>query len=472
MVYFWTSLFSVLFLAWSYIFIKTYQLSGYKISQFFDNVLSLNLSFGDKNKLNFTKRMLRFIGVYCIISISLIFLIFYFIKNIWLIILDIALIFLLEPIILVMTHYFLFPLEIMIKKWYMYRAKKKLSKKQIVKIGITGSYGKTSTKNILAHILEKQYKVCITPKNYNTEMGLTKTILSNLDDHDIFIAEMGARHVGDIEVLAKMVKPDYAILTTIGNQHIETFKNLETIENTKFELVKNVKEDGIVIFNGDSPSTRKLYEKYKGEKFLTCEEDSYAYAENIETNSKGSKFDLILDGKCLNVQTRLLGKFNINNIVTAAALAHILNISDNDIVAAIKSLVPTPHRLELLKNEYCTIIDDSYNSNIVGSKEAMEVLSSFNGVKIVVTPGIVELGAEQSQANFKLGTYIADVADYLIIMNNVNKNELFSGAISHNFKKERIYMAETRKKQKEILKLITCKDCVVLFENDLPDNYK
>lgn len=472
MIYFWICLISILFLIWSYPFIKTYQLSGYNIPTFFDSVLSLNLSFGDKNKLKFTKRMLRFIGLFSIISIAIIFLVFFFINNLWLILLDIALLFFLQPLVLILTHYILLPFEILIKKYYMLRAKKRLAKKHIIKIGITGSYGKTSTKNILTHILEKQYKVCVTPKNYNTEMGLSKTILEVLDDHDIFVAEMGARRKGDIAILTDMVKPDYGIITTIGAQHIETFKTLSVVEETKFELAKGIKEDGIVIFNGDSKSTRKLYNKFKGEKYLTCEKNSFAYAENIETSSNGSKFDLIIEDKRLSVQTRLLGKFNINNIVTASALAHILEISDDDLISAIKTLTPTPHRLELLKNEYCTIIDDSYNSNIVGSKEAMEVLSSFDGIKIVVTPGMVELGSEQSQANFKLGTYIADVADYLIIMNNVNKNELFSGAISHNFRKERIYFAETRKKQKEILEKLTCKNCVVLFENDLPDNYR
>lgn len=472
MIYFWICLVSVLFLVWSYPFVKTYQLSGYKMNIFFDSVLSLNLSFGDKNSLNWTKRLLRFLSLYSVVSIGLFIIIFFFIENVWLILLDLALLFFFQPIVLAFTHYLLLPIELLIKKWFMQKASKKLKKKQVVKIGITGSYGKTSTKNILAHILGKQYKVCATPKNFNTEMGLTKTILENLDDHDIFIAEMGARHKGDIEILSKLVKPDYAIITTIGNQHIETFKNIETVEETKFELAKSVQEKGLAIFNGDSQSTKKLFNKFKGEKLLTCEKDGYAFAENIQIGSDGSKFDLILDGKRLKIQTKLLGKFNINNIVTASALAHILDISDSDIISAIKTLVPTPHRLELFKNDYCTIIDDSYNSNVVGSKEAMEVLASFEGVKIVVTPGIIELGPDQSQANFKLGTYIADVADYLIIMNKTNKNELFSGAISHNFRKERIYFADTRKKQKEILEKLTCKNCVVLFENDLPDNYK
>ena len=181
---------------------------------------------------------------------------------------------------------------------------------------------------------------------------------------------------------------------------------------------------------------------------------------------------MILDKDILHIETKLLGKCNINNIVTASTLAHLLGISNNDIVSAVKSLLPSPHRLELIKNNYFTIIDDSYNSNIIGAKEALETLSKFQGSKIVVTPGLVEMGEEQSDVNFKLGTMIADVAYYIIIMNETNKNYILSGAISHNFDREKIYFCSSRKRQKELLQLLTNKGCVVLFENDLPDNYK
>ncbi len=456
----------------SYIFAKTYQLSGYQIRSYLKSVLELKLSFGDKNRLIFTKRMIRFSFLLFIIMFGMFFVVNYFINNIYLKLFDIILLFLLLPLFIVLTHYIILPLELLIKKHFMAKATRKLRKKKIIKIGITGSYGKTSTKNILVSMLEKNYKVCATPKNYNTEMGLSKTILNDLDDHDIFVAEMGARHIGDIKILAKMVEPNYGIITTIGPQHLETFKSIEVIENTKFELAENLKPDGVMVFNGDSQSSRKLYDRFKGEKYLACDKEGYSYADNIKMDSQGSTFDLFLNGQKLEVKTKLLGKCNIDNIVTASTLAHLLGITYKDIISAIKDLSPSKHRLELMKNNYCTIIDDSYNCNIVGSKEALDVLSRFEGRKIVITPGMVELGNEQSQANFKLGTLIADVADYIIIMNNVNKNEILSGAISHNFNREHIFFAETRKKQKEILELITTKDCVVLFENDLPDNYK
>ena len=462
----------IIYAIWSYFFVKTYQLDGYFIKVFLNHVFEFRLAYGDKNKLIFTKRMIRFIILYLIIAGLLFSLINIFISNIFLKILNCAIIFLFAPLLIVVSHYLLLPIEKLIKKYYIKKAKHKIGKLNIIKIGITGSFGKTSTKNFLATMLEKEYKVCVTPKNYNTEMGVTKAILENLDDHDVFIAEMGAKHKGDIEALTKLVKPKYAIITTIGKQHIETFGSLKNIEETKNELPLNIAKDGMVVFNGDSLSSYKLYKNFKGNKYLANYKNAFARAENICIDEKGSTFDLVIDNKSISCSTKLLGKCNIDNIVCAATLAYVLGIKIEDISSAIKVLTPPPHRLEIIKNNFSTIIDDSYNSNIVGSQEALEVLSKFKGIKIVVTPGLVEMGSEQSEANFKLGAMIADVADYIIIMNEVNKNYILSGAISHNFDKNKIYFASTRKKQKEILQLLTIKDSVILFENDLPDNYK
>ena len=472
MIYISTTICTVILILYCYFFIKTYQLCSYDISLFLKKIFLFNFSWGDKNKLVFTKRMIRFIITLFLITFSLFFLINFFIKNVWLTLINYAILLIFAPFLLVFCHFLLIPAEILIKTIYFQKAKNKLKKHVLIKIGITGSYGKTSTKQILAQILEKEYKVCISPKNFNTPMGLTKTILEKLDDHDVLIAEMGARHKGDIEVLAKMIKPNYGIITTIGPAHIESFKNLQTIEQTKYELALNLSEDGIMIFNGDNRSGKKLYSFYQGEKYLTCDEEGFAYAKNIEVSSDGSSFDMVINNETLSCTTPLLGKCNIDNIVTASALAYILGIKKEDIVSAIKMLKPPSHRLELIRGNNVTIIDDSYNSNLTGAGEALNVLAKFSGNKIVITPGFVEMGHEQSHANFKLGYMIADVADFLIIMNETNKNDIFSGAISHNFEKNKIFYANSRKQQKEILSALTLTGSVILFENDLPDNYK
>lgn len=462
---------AILFFFWSLLYFKMYQLNGYKMAPFLNDVLLFHFALGDKNKIKWTKRMVRFSVLYFLISFGLIFVVLYFVPSVALIVLNIVVLFLLASLLVMIVHFIILPFENLVKLCYIKRAKSKLGKKKIVKIGITGSYGKTSTKNILTHILEKQYKVCVTPLNYNTEMGITKTILEKLDDHDIFVAEMGARHRYDIKKVASIVKPDIAIITTIGKAHLESFGSLSEIENTKYELVESLPASGQAIFNGDSAGSYRLYNRFKGNKFLTNREKSFAFAKNIECSESGSSFELVLDGKSNKVKTRLLGKCNIDNIVTAAACAYILSVPLDDIVDAISSLTPSAHRLELMHSRP-VVIDDSYNSNEVGFKEALDVLSKFDGKKIVVTPGIVELGQEQSMANFKIGCQIADVADFIVIMNETNKNDIYSGAISHNFNKKNIFFANSRARQEEILKLIVNENSVVLFENDLPDNYK
>lgn len=458
---------------WAYGYMKTYQLCGYDPLKFWDKAIEFKLAYGDKNRIKFTKRMIRFIVLFTLLIYFLGVIIIEFSSHWALILLDSVVMFIFTPIEIIVVHYLLLPFELGIKKYYMGKAAKKLATKSCIRIGITGSFGKTSTKNILAEILGKEYKVCVTPQSYNTEMGLTKTILQQLDDEDVLIAEMGARHPGDIEVLTKLIKPMYAIITTIGEQHIETFGSLEAIEKTKGELLVYMQSDGKAVISGDSPSGKKLYEGCATKKYLTCDPKGYAYAKNIESTQKGSRFTLVIDGRELVLKTRLLGRCNINNIVNAAALGSIMGISDKDIISAVASLEPTPHRLQLIKAQQgMTIIDDSYNSNLVGAQEALNVLNLFEGRKIVITPGIVELGSEQSSINFKLGAAIADAADYVIIMNGTNRNELLSGLISHNFNRENIFFAMTREQQKEVLKKLTVEGSVILFENDLPDNFR
>lgn len=463
---------SIVEMLFSFLFLKTYQLSGYKIKAFLNEICCLNFSQGNKNKIVFTKRLIRFLLTLFLLYLGIFYIVNRFIGNVWLLLLDYIVLLLFCPLIMTVAHFIILPFEKLIRLIYIKKAERRLAKKKIIKIGITGSYGKTSTKNILTQILEKEYKVCSTPLSYNTEMGITKTILEKLDDHDVFIAEMGARHRGDIKKLTDIVKPDYGILTTIGKQHIETFKSLSNIEETKFELAENIPKKGSMIFSGDTASGIKLFRKCKTNKYLVCDKGGYAFAKEEKVSKNGCEFTLVLDGKEINLKTKLLGRFNINNIVCACAVANLLNISQEDIVSAVKNLKPTSHRLELIENGYCTILDDSYNSNIVGAKEALEVLSKFEGQKIVITPGFVEMGNDSSMENFSLGASIADVADYIIIMNEINKNYLFSGAISHNFDKKRIFFCSTREKQKEIINLISSKGCVILFENDLPDNFK
>jgi len=471
MLYFLICVNVILLGLFSCIFVKTYQLSGYNIKKFINCCACFRLAFGDKNKLVFTKRIIRFYIVLLLICAGLFFLPMKFLTSPFLVAFDCCVVFVLTPIWIVLSHYIVLPIEVAIKKIYIIKAKNKLAKKNVIKIAITGSFGKTSTKNILKHILEKEYKVCATPKNYNTEMGTTLTILKNLEDHDVFISEMGARHRRDIEKLTKIVRPNYGVITAIGDCHIESFKSIQNSEDSKFELAENISPSGVMFFGGDE-GCKKLFKKYAGNKIVVCQENAFAYAENIVASKQGCEFTLVINGEKAQVKTKLLGRFNVENIVLASAVAYKIGVSLKDIQSAISSLISPAHRLEVIERQGCTIIDDSYNSNEIGFQEALNVLNMFEGRKIVITPGIVELGKKQSDANFKLGGKIADVCDFLIIMNAENKNDLLSGAIAHNFKRENIFFASTRAEQMDLVKMLTCQGAVILFENDLPDNYK
>ena len=453
------------------IYIKAYQLEGYKLKKYFDKAIRFKFAFGDKTFLHFTRRTIRLILCDWMIKFCVFILLFGLIPNFWINFVLVFLIFIISPIFVMLSFLIALPIENLIKNAYISKAKKKLKNAKCKKIAITGSFGKTSTKDILYQILKEEFDVCATPKSFNTPMGICKTILEDLKEtDDFFVVEMGARNVGDIEFLAKFVGVDFAILTPIGNCHLETFGSLENIENTKYELCKEAKCG--VIFNGKSKSTMKLFERYHQKKYLVCDKNGYAFAKKQKTTCDGSEFVLSLDGKEFLCKTELLGKSNIDNIVVAAAMAYLLGESLFNIKNGIEKLKPTPHRLELIKGQVVNVIDDSYNSNLDGFKQALEVLRCFEGKKIVVSPGIVELGREQENMNFSVGLEVAKVADIFIIMNETNKKSLQAGAKSGGMTEEQLMFACTREQQKRLLRqVIGCGD-VVLFENDLPDNFK
>ena len=381
----------------------------------------------------------------------------------------------LTPFILFLAYGLILPLEEFIKSRYVKIAKNKLAKKNVVKIAITGSYGKTSVKEILKTLFSQKYRVLATPMSYNTPMGLGITIRGLDSTHDIFIAEMGARYKGDIKALADMVKPDFAVLTGINTQHLETFGSIDVTKQTKFELFESLKEDGIAFFSADNEGAIELYQKFNGEKYLSGFEgdDNLVKASNVTVTQNGTNFTLTFEkNKSINCTTTLLGRHNVKNICLASAVAYKVGLSLEEIEQGINRLSTIEHRLELMpNNKNIVIIDDSYNSNVDGVKAAMEVLDTFEGRKIIITPGLVELGKEENVANFEMGKLIANHVDVAIIVGSHNAEMLINGLKEAGFNAENIMFATTLKKGNDILNEIMKEKDVVLFENDLPDNY-
>jgi len=349
---------------------------------------------------------------------------------------------LLTPFAVLLAFIIMLPFEGINNKNYIIRAKRKLAKNpDLLKIGITGSYGKTSVKNILAAMLKQKYNVLSTPSSYNTPMGLTKTILKQLNkNHEIFIAEMGATIRGDIKYICDFVNPDVGIITAIGNQHFESFKTIDNLKNTKYELIQGLSGKYFAAFNGDSGATMELYDRCPTQKIYTKTDSvgSFVVCKNILTSENGIEFDLEYDGKTVHCTTMLLGKHNISNILISAAVAIKLGVSLKEICLAIGSLKAVPHRLEIIKSNGVNIIDDSFNASTEGTEAALDVLLKFKGNKIIVTPGLVELGTLQTKENYKLGKNISKVCDFVILVGQNQTLPIFNALTDSGFDSNKI----------------------------------
>lgn len=306
--------------------------------------------------------------------------------------------------------------------------------------------------------------------SYNTPLGIAKFINgTDLDGCEYFIAEMGARHVGDIEELCKLVEPDHCIVTGICGQHLETFLSLENVKRAKGEILTGTKEGGFAVF-GEDENVRSLAENCEGLVKVFAGEGGEVCAKNVRTSQDGIDFDLMFGILREKAHCKLLGAHNARNIAAAAAMAWKLGATREDIVAAIGKLEFVPHRLQKLDGEGVTILDDSYNSNIEGAKAAIDVLCDFGGTKFVVTPGLVEMGILEESANAALGEKLV-AADRVILVGATLAGELKNGYLKAGGEKEKLTLVPTLDKAKEILAAELKTGDTVLFLNDLPDIY-
>ena len=366
------------------------------------------------------------------------------------------------------------PIERLVYYYYYFKAKKKLKDmKSLEVIGITGSYGKTSSKNILSDILNIKYNVLPSPKNFNTPYGLMITVNNHLDKFtDLLIAEMGAYHKGEIKELCDFVKPKYGILTKIGIAHLESFGSQENIQSGKFELIESLPQDGIGILNKDDELQVKYQLKNKVKIiWIGIEKKADYTAENIKITKDGSIFDVLVksENKAYKFQTKLLGKTNIYNLLAGIALGHQLGIDFDQLQQAVKSVKQIEHRLELKKYGTINIIDDAYNSNPLGAKTALEVLKLLGGKKIIVTAGMIELGEQQNKLNKQLGKEIAEVCDEVILIGKNQTKPIFDGLVESKFSKNNIYILNDIKDAFPLVRKLDEGNTYLLIENDLPD---
>lgn len=372
------------------------------------------------------------------------------------------------------------PIEKAVQNYYINDAKKILKNcPDLIIIGITGSYGKTSMKFYLKELLSSKYRVLATPESYNTPMGIVKTIRSSLKPStEIFICEMGARYVGEIKEICDIVHPTHGIITSIGPAHLSTFGSLENIQKTKFELADSLASGGLLFLNADSElvtqeaASRDLHPVFYSAKGSDVAE---YVCKTEELNDAGCDFsfeDKSIGNLC-HYHTKLVGEHNVINLCGALSVARKLGVDLNALKTSIRKIMPVPHRMELKKHGSITIIDDAFNSNPIGSRAAVETLAMFDGVKVLLTPGMVELGEQESAYNEQFGKYAAECCDWIVLVGESRTIPIREGAVSAGFDKEHIKAYNTFDEAYNFASKIEHdgKQLYILFENDLPDNY-
>lgn len=371
------------------------------------------------------------------------------------------------------------PAQALAKRALVVRAAARLrARPDLLVVGVTGSYGKTSVKNYLATLLGARYAVCKTEASINTPVGVASTVERGLrPEHQVFVVEMGAYVPGNIRTLAHFVRPRIGILTAVGENHLERFGSVENIARTKYELIEALPPDGLAVFNADNPRCRELAARTRHVRVRTYGLDAAhapdVTASAIQTGPDGTRFTLHLpDQEPVTVRMALLGRHNVANVLAAAAVAQELGLSAAEIAAAAERLAPVEHRLQLLPGAGgVTVIDDAYNSNPDGARAALAVLAEFPGRKVLVTPGLVELGAMLEQRHRELGAAAAQVCDYIILVGRRRTAAIAEGARQAGFSADRLHVVGSLEEATAKLGQLVRPGDVVLFENDLPDQY-
>lgn len=383
-----------------------------------------------------------------------------------------------SPLLLLAANWLLSPIESYINRRYYNEAAEILRGMPELKIvGVTGSYGKTSTKHYLNRILSEKYDVVMTPGSFNTTLGVIRTVREYLKPYnEVFIVEMGAKQKGDIKEICDLVHPEIGIVTAVGEQHLESFKTIDNVQSTKFELVDSLPSDGLAVVNNDFE-----YGANRPVDNVACRRyavKSVAGADFVATDIKygpsGTTFTVKGDGRELTLSTKLVGECNISNLIAAVIVALHLEVPEEKIQYAVQKIEQVEHRLNVKRTPGgITIIDDAFNSNPSGSRMALEVLGMMEGgQRIVITPGMIELGTKQYEYNKVLGGAIAANADVAIVVGEYNREALLAGIEADNSGRVSVHAVSTFTEAQRLLSTIAKAGDFVLYENDLPDTFK
>lgn len=292
-------------------------------------------------------------------------------------------------------------------------------------VGITGSVGKTSTKEMIASVLGEKFNVLKTEGNFNNEIGLPLTVFRIREEHQVAVLEMGISHFGDMEPLASIARPDICVVTNIGFAHLENLKTRDGILQEKTDMFRFMKDNGTIILNGDDDKLCTV-EDYNSIKpvFFGVNNDCAFTAENID--------DLGLEGTCATFKTPdsafdahvfVPGSHMILNALAGIAVGHALGMNDADIKNGIEALRPIAGRNNIIKTDKYTIIDDCYNANPASMKASIDVLKKANTRKVAILGDMFELGDEEKEMHAEIGAYAASApVDVLVCIGDLSRH--------------------------------------------------
>ncbi len=334
---------------------------------------------------------------------------------------------------------------------FKHQAKQRLQSIPNLKVvAITASYGKTSIKNYLYQVLKNKYKAYKTPRSVNTIAGIVLDVNESIPlDTQVYIAEAGAREKGDIEEITMFLEPQYCVIGSVGEQHIEYFKTLDNIIHTKMEILKSPNMLRGFVHESVPIKNYNTITKFPDELNITM------------SNLDGIWFDVMIDGKQEHFTAPILGSFNAVNLTAVILVAYELGMSIEEIKMAFKDLPQVEHRLQKIEAGGKIIIDDSFNGNLEGMLEAINICTHHQGRKVIVTPGLVE---STSEANILLAKEISEKFDMAIITGELN-----SHLLSSNISEAKVHILKNKAELESMLAVQTRAGDLILFANDAPN---
>ena len=386
-------------------------------------------------------------------------------------------------LLLIVANALMAPVEGRQRRMFLTSARAKLVRIHPDVIAVAGSYGKTTTKRILAHLLEGARPTLPTPKSFNTLMGITRTINDDLDErHRAFVVEMDAYNPGEIAAMCDLVQPRIAVITSVGPQHLERFHSMQRIEDALYEAVDALPDDGTAIIHaGDAYSAALAARARAGGAgavvygFDGDAEDLDVVARDVVVSGDGTSFTWVWKAEQLEerVVVPLLGRHQALNATAALAVLHTLGDPLPPALRAMADLEAVEHRLQVLPTTNgITVIDDSYNANPVGVHNALEVLAEVKANRrILVTPGLVELGPVEDDENRRYGVHAAEVCDDVIVVSARTTEAIVAGLQAGGLAQDHIHVVGSLDGATVVIGQVARSGDVVLFANDLPDTY-